>query len=121
MTMQNFENSFKFFFGVADFSEGWDSLNNPYLEFKGHQMRTGQKFQNVHELHHCPTEELSVIMPRADMMDWYPSAICFKNPENVFVDRNWFFRGYSFPSITISYCKNTTENNSWCKSKDEID
>ena len=28
---------------------------------------------------------------------------------------------YNVPTISVSYCKNSTENNNWCKSKDEID
>ena len=28
---------------------------------------------------------------------------------------------YNTPLIAINYCKNTTENGNWCKSKDEID
>ena len=36
ITLSNFETSLRFFWGIAEFSEGWDSLNNPYVEFKGH-------------------------------------------------------------------------------------
>ena len=55
------------------------------------------------------------------MLNWYPSAICFKDPDNVFIDRNWFMSEYSNPTISMSYCRNTTDNNNWCKSKSEID
>lgn len=30
-------------------------------------------------------------------------------------------KDFSFPMIAMSYCKNTTANNNWCKSKDDID
>ena len=61
------------------------------------------------------------VLIRNDALGWYPSAICFKNPENVFIDRNWFMNEHSNPMVTMSYCRNTTENNNWCKSLDEID
>ena len=83
MTMANFESSFRFFWGIAEFADGWDSLNNPYVEFKGHQLENTDSsltFYNVHELHHCPDEYLDSVLARPDFKMWYPSAICFKYP-----------------------------------------
>ena len=39
----------------------------------------------------------------------------------MYIDKNWFMTNYSIPTIMMSYCRNTTENNNWCKSKDIID
>ena len=52
---------------------------------------------------------------------FYPQPLCFKNRDNVIIDKNIFMEEYNFPAIAITYCKNTTENGNWCKSKDEID
>ena len=68
----------------------------------------------------CPVEEKDYFLYR-HVQQWYPQALCFANRDEVVINKNWFMSEYSYPTIGISYCKNTTENNNWCKSKDEID
>lgn len=36
ITMQEFNNSLKFFWGIVKTDEPWDVLNNPYIEFTAH-------------------------------------------------------------------------------------
>lgn len=79
VTMETFNNSLKFFWGIAKDDDDWDVLNNPYVEFRGHQLRSGLKFDNIHEFHKCTREELTEYLPREDMFNWYPQAICFSN------------------------------------------
>ena len=54
VTFDRFDNSLNFFWGIANYSENWDSLNNPYVRFHGHQFyqggSAGMKFANFHEL-----------------------------------------------------------------------
>lgn len=54
-------------------------------------------------------------------MDWYAQPICFKDRDNVRVDKSWMYEEYAFPVTVIAYCRNTTENGSWCKSQEEVD
>lgn len=121
ITMANFENSLNFFWGIQKRGDDWDILNNPYVEFKGHQLTTGEKFNNVHELKLCTYEEMRRFLPRDEVVGWFPSAICFANPEDVYIDKNWFMEGYSNPMIGLSYCRNKTENGNWCKPRYEIE
>lgn len=37
------------------------------------------------------------------------------------IRKNWFMLDYAYPAAGMSYCKNTTANNNWCKSKEEIE
>ena len=52
--MAEFEASLNFFFGIAVWDEAtygtWDPLNNPYVDFKAHQLENGLKLQSIHEL-----------------------------------------------------------------------
>ena len=56
ITMDQFENSLNFFFGIVDVRTDFDSLNNPYIEFKAHQLKPDpsgsaeDKLYNDHEL-----------------------------------------------------------------------
>ena len=42
--------------------------------------------------------------------------ICFKNRDKVVIDSSYAYPTYNFPNLRIAYCRNTTENGSWCKS-----
>ena len=42
--------------------------------------------------------------------------ICFKNRDKVVIDGSYAYPTYNFPNLRIAYCRNTTENGSWCKS-----
>ena len=55
VSLTNYNRSMNFFWGISydGQSEDFDSLNNPYVEFRGHQMTNGLEIDNVHELEHC--------------------------------------------------------------------
>ena len=75
---------------------------------------------NQHELALCTDKYKSMLLQGADL-HYHPQALCFRNREHVHIDKNWFMGEYSVPAIITSYCRNTTANGNWCKSKDEID
>ena len=79
------------------------------------------KVKNEHELRLCTDSEMRRFIPTEELLGWYPQALCFKDRDNVLIERNWFMSNYSMPFITVSYCVNSTENDNWCKSKPEID
>ena len=116
----NFENSLNVIFGLVYDDAGWDILNNPYVEFRGHQISNGMKITNLLDLHICPDEEKARFVPEK-AIGWYPQALCIYNRDDAVIKKNWFMDDYSTPMIAISYCKNTTQNSNWCKPKDEID
>lgn len=83
-------------------------------------MSNGMKLTNSLELHVCSDEEKGRFVPEQNF-GWYPQALCIANRADAAIEKNWFMDNYNTPTIAVSYCKNTTENNFWCKSKDEID
>lgn len=52
---------------------------------------------------------------------WFDQPLCHKNRDEVVIKNNWFFREHNFPTLAMVYCKNSTENNNWCKPKEEVD
>lgn len=73
-----------------------------------------------YELEICPNSHMErFMMPHS--VAWYEQPLCFKDRDNVIVKNNWFMKEHAFPVIAIAYCKNTTENQNWCKSLDETD
>ena len=83
-------------------------------------MSNGFKMTNSLELQICPDEEKARFILEQNF-GWYPSALCIANREDAIIHKNWFMDVYNVPTISVHYCKNSTENNNWCKSKDEID
>lgn len=120
ISFSNFDNSMNLIFGISNYDANWDVLNNPYVRYTGQILSNGMKLTNSLELHICPDEEKGRFVPEHNF-GWYPQAICFKDREATIIHKNWFMDDYATPAVAISYCKNTTENNYWCKSKDEID
>ena len=47
--------------------------------------------------------------------------MCFQHRDDVEIKGNWFIEGYSFPAVAVVACRNTPENNNWCKSRSEIE
>ena len=48
--------------------------------------------------------------------------MCFKDRDNVAMKNNWFSNEeVHIPTIMLAYCKNTPENNNWCKGQEETD
>ena len=48
-------------------------------------------------------------------LGWYDQPLCFKDRDNVSMRNNYFLTEYNIPTIMIAYCKNTPQNNNWCK------
>ena len=109
-----------FAFGLVNYDDDWDVLQNPYVEFRGHIISTGMKITNSLDFHVCSNEELMKFLPEHTLI-WYPQALCITNLGNAIVKNNWFVQEFYNPLIGMHYCQNTTENGSWCKPKDEID
>ena len=59
ITLGNFNESLNFIFGIANYDEDWDPLNNPYVEFKGHHMSSGLQLNNDIVLKNCTEEEMA--------------------------------------------------------------
>lgn len=66
-----FEESMNIIFGLANYDENWDILNNPYVEYKGQMMSNGMKLTNSLELWLCPDEEKGRFVPEKNF-GWYP-------------------------------------------------
>lgn len=120
ISFEAFQESLNVVFGLAVYDESWDPLNNPYVVYKGQMISNGMKLTNSLDLHVCPDEEKARYIPEVNF-GWYPKAICIRNKEDAVIHKNWFMLDYDTPTISVSYCKNTTENGNFCKSKDEID
>ena len=120
ITLGNYNESLNLIFGLANYDEDWDPLNNPYVDFKGHHMSSGMLVTNDIELKNCTEEEMARFIPRQNF-GWYPGAMCIENRNDTTVEKNWFMEEYRVPLITMSYCKNTEQNGEWCKSKEEIE
>lgn len=116
-----------FAFGLADLPVDFDILNNPYVKFVGYEMTLHESTdQNLlkekYELEICSRDYLASFL-ETHTIDWYESALCFKNMDEVLVKNNYFSPEYSFPAIGIAYCKDYDQNPdaNWCKSQDETD
>ena len=122
VTFGNFNDSMNFVFGLTALPEGFDILNNPYVQFMGLSMHPGvdHMIQESYELGICDDDHQDKFL-KPHTRIWYNQPLCFKNRDNVTVLNNWFMKEHAFPTIGIVYCKNTTENYNWCKSKDEVD
>ena len=68
-----YNKSANFIFGVTGgdlwSNEAFDILNNPYIEFIGAQMTSGDIIDSVHELQHCEYEHLSFI--ESHTLGWF--------------------------------------------------
>lgn len=123
ITLGKFNNSMNFALGLAgaDIVNGeTDILNNPYVEFNAYSMTSSLVLSHDYELEVCPEEYLLRFM-KNNTIPWYPQALCFKRLDTVSINKNWFESNANFPAVGMSYCRNTTANGDWCKSKDEID
>ena len=102
----------------------FDIQNNPYVEYMGYEIFSSEQpeimFRLTYEYENCPDEIMERFVER-HTYSWWDQPLCHKNRDNVTVKNNWFFDEYSFPSLALVYCKNTTANNQWCKPYDEID
>ena len=125
LTLGSLNNSANFIFGLTGgdlWTPEFDVQNNPYVEVMGLEMANGNKieFYNRYELEICSEDHLSRFLPEF-VRHWYAQPLCFKDRDNVPLYNSWWYREYSNPTIGYFYCKNTTENNNWCKTPDEID
>lgn len=77
ITMERFENSLNFIVGVVNSDPNFDILNNPYIEYKAHQIHNGPNGEsgitvtNSHELIICPAEQKSRFILEKNF-GWYP-------------------------------------------------
>ena len=72
-------------------------------------MSNGMKMTNSLELQICPDEVKARFVPEQNF-GWYPSALCIADREKAVIHKNWFMLDYNVPTISVSYCKNSTEN-----------
>ena len=118
--------NFDFAFGI-DYSDinnaEFDIFNNPFIEIVGYGWDNYKNFglNEYIDLEICSEERAKSIVDEF-MMPLYPKLLCFKNTAKMRLKSNYLTtdNGYHF-GYFIRYCKNTTENNQWCKTKDETD
>ena len=128
VTLGKFNNSLNFVFGLSalprdeDGNMIFDIQNNPYVDFIGYEMSNGEAImlEDKYEFEMCTGEDIKKFMPD-HARAWYDQPLCFGDRDNVQIKNNWFLEEFAFPVIGIAYCKNTPENQNWCKTKDEID
>ena len=46
--------------------------------------------------------------------------VCIKNRDEVVVHANYHFSETDYPTLRMAFCRNSTENGSWCKSEQQI-
>ena len=80
MTIGAFSNSLNFVFGLANFKEDFDILNNPYVKFHGFKMSGASpvKLDEKYEVALCPLEIKNRFIAE-NVISWYPQALCFKD------------------------------------------
>ena len=123
INLQKFENSLNFIFGLTGgelASDELDILNNPYVRFIGLQRTVGRNFAEEYEFEICSEEHKTKFMPE-HTLNWYDQPLCFKDRDKVQIRNSWEYTDHAFPVIALSYCRNTTENNHWCKTPEIID
>ena len=64
----------------------------------------------------CTTDDIDVESGLS--LEFYDQPVCFKNRNNVTVDKSWMYDEYAFPVVILAYCRNSTENDNWCKTPD---
>ena len=93
------------------------------------ERKNGRTFYEKYEFELCE-DQMNTVTDNKDFLDriltthqldWYDQPICFKNRDNVTLTKSWKHEEYSFPVISITYCKNTTNNGNWCKPREVID
>lgn len=116
-TLGQYNDSFNFAFGLAYFKDdGFDILNNPYFDVKPYRISTNEIFDEPYTVDRCTHAELDRFLVKKH---WYPNALCFQNRDKVVVNSNWFSSVYEIPTVSLAFCKNSTANNNWCKSREE--
>lgn len=128
VNLGHFNNSMNFIFGLtgSDLKPGpngedpqIDIENNPYVKWVGLERKDGRVFYSSYQFEKCKRDFLNrFVLDHA--VDWYPQPLCFKDRDNVEILNSWMYEEYSFPVVTLAYCRNTTENQNWCKSHEEI-
>ena len=125
VTLGRMNNSANFIFGLTG-GDLWngnvDIQNNPYVDVKGLAMTNGAliELHDRYEFEICSQDHVAKFMPPW-AFTWYAQPLCFKDRDNVQLFNSWWYETFSNPTIGYFYCKNTTENNNWCKSEDQID
>lgn len=126
VTLGKHNSSMNFIFGLTYLDEDMDIQNNPYVQFMGLEMwddgRLETSANNIryrYEFEPCTQGHLEkFITPHS--ISKYAQPLCFRNRDTVFLNSNQYNSDYSFPAIGLVYCKNSTDNDNWCKTKDEI-
>ena len=126
-TLGEFNNSLNFVFGLNGLADDFDLLNNPYFSYVGFKVHATEDhpftFSEAYELEYCSYEYMEIFRqmnPKVTQI-FYSRALCFKHRDQVIFKNSFRFSEYDMPHMGIFYCKNTTENNNWCKSKDLTD
>lgn len=87
-----FEDSLNLAFGVVA-PEGFDVMNNPYIDFKAYTieyMHTSERIVETLELHKCSNEELLRYVKQKNIdLAWYPNPLCVKNRDLFGLHGNW--------------------------------
>ena len=75
ITLGKFNNSLNFAFGVVNYDEDFDILDNPYVEFVAYSMNNGNKGQlrleERYKLDRCTDEFLERFVEQ-EKLSWYP-------------------------------------------------
>ena len=126
VTLGRYNNSFNFITGMSELPQHFDILNNPYIEYKAYSAKksltgsSNMEFDEVYELEVCAQEFVDQFIERS-VQTWYEQPLCFKNRDQVRIINDWTYDYFDFPTINVVHCKNSTENDSWCKSIEDID
>ena len=95
-----------------------DILNNPYVRFVGFEYDNTGAYNERFEFELCSHEFKENFMP-ARNIELYAQSLCFKNRDKVKLQGSWLNAEFRYPIIGLAYCKNSTANGNWCKSKEE--
>ena len=106
VTLGNQNETMNFMFGLAELEENFDVLNNPYVQFVGHEMSEDPVkmiMDQKYEIGLCDQSHIENFV-EDHTLSWYSQPLCFKNRDEVKVHKNWFMPGFAFPTISIAYC-----------------
>ena len=68
------------------------------------------------------SEKYKSEMMLTEIQSFYPSPLCMKDEGNLAIKSNYETSSDALQiGYHLLYCRNTTENSNWCKSKDEVD
>ena len=73
MTLGKFDNSLNFMWGLSGGdmgNEGFDILNNPYIEYHAFERRGGRNFYEKYELEMCSDDFLRIFL-KESQLNWY--------------------------------------------------